>query len=132
MSSRRGTSRRIPDALRYYPVRLWLDDDGSSYRVQLKDGLLFKKLGDLSFSVDSTHALRRRIIRWLHEQCSFAGLDLGTVYVNSSSKRHPSCHKCRDNEGIIYKAATPICDVCGGAAIVFPGFADDPTSLDLR
>ena len=71
---------------------------------------------------------RRRIIRWLKDECSFVGIELGTVHVHSSSQRHSACSnpKCRDGEGIIYRSAEPLCDTCGGAAILLPEFAHDP------
>src|SRR6266496_1426345 len=99
---RPGTTRHTG-----YPVRIAIDDFGESFKIQVTDGLLAKKRGNTSFTTESAVSLRDRILRWLHKECSLVGLELGTVHVNSSSKKHPSCSSC-ENEGIIFKSSSPI------------------------
>src|SRR5258708_21399345 len=97
-----------------YPVRIAIDDFGESFRIQVTDGLLAKKRGNKSFTTESAVSLRDRILRWLHNECSLVGLELRTVHVNSSSKKHASCSSC-ESEGIIFKSSSQISNECGGA-----------------
>ena len=110
-----------------YPVRITIDDDGTSYRVELTSGVLFDRLGPDAFTVQDSAGLRDRIIKWLKRKADLVGVRVGDVHVNSSSRRHPSCLKCGDDEGLIRVVGSSPCEICGGAGVIFPEFAPRPT-----